>query len=476
VTSPLEYPISTAWEQEGQRIAPALNFRSSALVLGSDAVAAAEVALGIGRAQARRRRVAVADVVGELRPIEELLGPDVQYGLMDAFFQGVSLKMVAQPADSAHNLLLLPSGTPPIDHEGILASPRWHRLSTGFRDAGALLLVIAQPRAPGLESLLANLDGVVLVGDVEPPPATITLAQARVETMEPADATPLPPSDAEFEEAFAAPREAGRERAAPAAARPRSSEMLETVRPVGARPLPFWLGIGTAALVAIVFATWAVSRFAPGPGGSARIAAADSAAGQTVSSADMAPETTPSRRADSAGVMPAASTTIANPADSAAAAAFGVAMVEASGVGAANARIEQDLERGLVAVTYAPERGAPAGGPLLVIAGAYTTRATADSLLRALRAHGVLRRGQGHVVSAPLALLVQENVSRDQLSFFTNAYHLKGLPVYGLLQANGSVNLYAGAFETIDQAQPLSATFRSNGEQPRLAYRIGRPL
>jgi len=143
VSSPLDHTITSAWEQEGQRISPALDFRASALIVGSDPVAAAEVALGIARAQARRRRVCVADVVGELKPIEDLIPFDFEYGLMDAFFQGVSLNKVAFPVDPARNLLLLPSGPKPIDHDGILASARWASLAAGFRDAGALLLVIA---------------------------------------------------------------------------------------------------------------------------------------------------------------------------------------------------------------------------------------------------------------------------------------------------------------------------------------------
>jgi len=78
------------------------------------------------------------------------------------------------------------------------------------------------------------------------------------------------------------------------------------------------------------------------------------------------------------------------------------------------------------------------------------------------------------VTSLPLTILVQAGVARDQAAMFTHGYHLKGLPVYALLQSDGSVNLYAGAFDSIDAAQPLLYRFQANGDQPRLAYRIGR--
>jgi hypothetical protein len=77
-------------------------------------------------------------------------------------------------------------------------------------------------------------------------------------------------------------------------------------------------------------------------------------------------------------------------------------------------------------------------------------------------------------VHVPFALLVQKGVAADRVSVFMNGYHLKGLPVYALVQRDGSLNVYAGAFETVDAARGLLATFRAGGDTPRVAYRTGR--
>jgi len=474
VSSPLDHTTTSAWEHEGQRIASALDFRASALVLGSDPVAAAEVALGIARAQARRRRVCVADVVGELKPIEDLIPFDFEYGLMDAFFQGVSLNKVAYPVDPARNLLLLPSGPRPIDHDAILASPRWASLAAGFRDAGALLLVIAPDDAAGTEAAALATDGIVLVGDAHPPASVPLLAHARVETMEPVDESAPVMSDAQFEEQLAQRAEVG------SAARPASGH-LATVRSLGARPVPFWAGVAAAAVAVIAIATWAADRYVPraSPNAEASHAAdapaAESAAGQAaLPSAGATPPDSGTARMPNAAADVAAGTLVANPSDSAHASAFAVAIAEVSSGSGANVLIDDQTRKGVPALTIAPEEGKPATGPMLVVSGAFETRFAADSLLRALRQRGVLRRVQGHVTTLPLTILVQSGVARDQAAMFTHGYRLKGLPVYALLQSDGSVNLYAGAFDSIDAAQPLLYRFQANGDQPRVAYRIGR--
>ncbi len=474
MSSPLDHTITSAWEQEGQRIASALDFRASALVIGSDPVAAAEVALGMARAQARRRRVCVADVVGELKPIEDLVPLDFEYGLMDAFFQGVSLNKVAYPVDPARNLLLLPSGPKPIDYDGILASPRWASLAAGFRDAGALLLVIAPDDVGATEAAALATDGIVLVGDAHAPPGAPLLAHARVETMEPVDDGASVVSDAQFEEQLAQPVAT----APPARTAP---ELLATVRQLGARPVPFWAGIAAAAVAVIAIATWAADRYVPrnSPNAQASRAAdapaAESAAGQAaLSHAGSAPPDSGTARLPDAAADVAAGTLAANPTDSAHASAYSVAIAEVSSGSSANALIDDQSRKGLPALTVSPEEGKPATGPMLVVTGAFETRFAADSLLRVLRQRRLLRPAQGHVTSLPLTILVQSGVARDQAAMFTHGYHLKGLPVYALLQRDGSVNLYAGAFESIDAAQPLLYRFQANGDQPRVAYRIGR--
>ena len=125
----------------------------------------AAVALGIGEAQAANRRVVVADLVGDITALTRLVSSEDPHGLSDSFLYGVSLNRVAHPVSGVDNLFVLPSGTEPIVTEEIFRSDRWRRLASGFREVGALLLLVAPLDAPGLETLASMMDGVVRVGD-----------------------------------------------------------------------------------------------------------------------------------------------------------------------------------------------------------------------------------------------------------------------------------------------------------------------
>ncbi|MGZ8414760.1 MAG: hypothetical protein ACXW05_18690, partial [Gemmatirosa sp.] len=154
------------WHDEGRRVASALDAVGSALVVGRDPEIAAWVALGIARAQAERRRVAIADLVGEVGPLQALVDQDDDpHGISDSFLYGVSLNKIARPADAAGNLFLLPSGSEAVAVEEIFRSDRWRRLASGFREVDALLLLVAHADTPGLDALATSVDGVVIAGD-----------------------------------------------------------------------------------------------------------------------------------------------------------------------------------------------------------------------------------------------------------------------------------------------------------------------
>ena len=97
--------VRQAWEEVGREIAPALDAASAVVVIGDDPVAAAEVALGAGRVQGARRRVAIGDLVGEVEPLQALVTGDDPHGLVDSFLYGVSPSDAALEcgfADQAH--------------------------------------------------------------------------------------------------------------------------------------------------------------------------------------------------------------------------------------------------------------------------------------------------------------------------------------------------------------------------------------
>ena len=87
------------WEEEGRRIAPSLDSVAAVVVIGEDPDAAAAVALGVGRVQSRRRRVAIADLVGEVAPLQSLVRGDDPHGIVDSFLYGVSLNRIARPIE-----------------------------------------------------------------------------------------------------------------------------------------------------------------------------------------------------------------------------------------------------------------------------------------------------------------------------------------------------------------------------------------
>ncbi len=91
-----------------------------------------------------------------------------------------------------------------------------------------------------------------------------------------------------------------------------------------------------------------------------------------------------------------------------------------------------------------------------------------------MRAKHYRTAAAAHVVKLPYAVLVQKGIAQDQAPMFVHAYLSKGLPVYPLLQADGTASLWAGAFRTAEQAQPLATSFRSNGDQPTVTIRTGR--
>ena len=69
--------LTESWEMEGRRLAPLLDGMYAVVVAATDAALATSMALGVARAQGQRRRVAVADLIGEAPAIEALLTGEI---------------------------------------------------------------------------------------------------------------------------------------------------------------------------------------------------------------------------------------------------------------------------------------------------------------------------------------------------------------------------------------------------------------
>jgi hypothetical protein len=110
----------------------------------------------------------------------------------------------------------------------------------------------------------------------------------------------------------------------------------------------------------------------------------------------------------------------------------------------------------------------------LLLAGAFPSRASAESLLVRLRVQGTLARDFGSVDRYPLAFLVDPGITPREAPARLTRYHARGLPVYGLRQSNGTVRLYYGAYANAEQAALAVPQVREAGMRPMLVYRTGR--
>lgn len=439
-------PNAVAFEDEGRRIGAALDSVNAITVAAAVPDDAAAVALGIGAMQAKQRRVVVADLAGDTPALTRLVTGDDPHGLSDSFRYGVSLNRVAQLVGEGGNLFVLPSGTEPVADEEIYRSDRWRRLVAGFREVGALLVLVVRDDAPALETLIAFTDGVVAVGGVSVPGLVLETVSAPRPRPERVAATAATTADAS---------EMGGDERAPAPSR------RATRRPA----------LIAAALVAATIV--AVVLFRLRTGAPAVIATSDTTA------RDTAATVAASRSVDSAAAAVAPETPpIRNPADSALATAYGVEIAKFSTPAGALMRVRDELPKSAPAATFGVVAiGSDATLWYRVLAGATAARPAADSALAALRAMKVIDDpAAGAVVRVPFAFRLRAGVAPDSARTVTTEYLGRGVPAYPLLQSDGTTTIYAGAFETADQAALFMTYLRAAGIEPALTYRLGRAL
>lgn len=424
-----------AWEDAGRQVAPVVGSYSAIVVISSDPLAAASVALGIARAEAENRRSVVGDLVGNLPPLRSLVREEDPHGITDSFLYGVSLNKIGYDVEGVPNLYVMPSGTDPLIDAEIMGSQRWTKLASGFAEAGAFLVLVASSDAPGLADLVEQLDGVVLVKDAELTSAPAALVLARVAG--PTRTLKLP---------------------------------LHRIRAGAANwPRHKWLYPALGALAVLVLGGLGLALIL---GRAGRTAQPDHGA---VAARKVAPPVPPPP-------LPAPETLYiappANPIDSTIASAFSVELLVANTAEGANLFVRKNgaaLPAAAVSpVPIGPERATW----YRVTAGAYTRRDQADSLLRALRQARLLAdEPVEHVMRTPLALLVDSVPSQggiaDAIRAAVQKYAARGLPVYTLMQDDGGARIYAGAFATAGQAAELIKSLRAAGLKPVLVYRTG---
>ena len=445
------------WSEEGRRIGATLDAFHAIVVVGTDPVATAETALGIARVQAVHRRVAVGDLLGDAPPIQALVEGDDLHGLVDSFVYGVSLSKIARKVPGAGELFVMPTGTGPVDYEDLFGSNRWRRLIAGFREVGALLILAAPADAPMVHALVDVSDGAVIVGDVVP--AEVSVAQS-LAWVRPRRGAMAPVSD----DAPGSVREA----------EPVTIPVVGEDSSGSSR----WIGGALALLVLAALVYWGAGAYSQRR--AVQRAAADSAAQVAAARVRVTDSIARVRRdsiaRDSLARIEGAYVDSfpvyapANPMDSAAAVGYAILLSKYNTKSGAILDLFGRFAR-LPASTYGME--SPSRFYLL-LAGAFPSRASAESLLVRLRVQGTLARDFGSVDRYPLAFLVDPAVAARDAPGRLNRYHARGLPVYGLRQPNGSVRLYFGAYANPEQASLAVPQVREAGMRPLLVYRIGR--
>jgi hypothetical protein len=419
------------------------------------------VALGIAHVQSVGRRVAVGDLLGEAPPIQALVQGDDPHGLVDSFLYGVSLTRIAQQVPDSGELFVMPTGTGPVDYEELFPNPRWRRLIAGFREVGALLVIAAPADAPRVHDLVDASDGVVIVGDVVPPEVSVaqSLAWVRAKRGPPPAREPEPGADVVVEPVSAS---------------------VETKR--SRRTIAGVVGVLVAVLLAAAVFWFARRPFASEPRDRRGVVADSPAARAATGGALVASESLSQVRRDSvtrdsaaragaAGPIDTSSALApANVADSASASAYAVVLAKYNTKSGVIMDLNGRFER-VPATTFGME--APTRF-FVLLAGAYPTRAGADSLLAQLRARRSLAAGFGSVAPFPLAFLVDSLVRPQDVTARVTRFAARGLPVYALRQGDGTARLYFGAYASAEQAALAVPQVREAGLVPTLVYRIGR--
>lgn len=473
------------WISEGERAVEHVAERALVLVTGDSVAAAALVALGLARTEARSRRVAVIDMAGDVPPLRELITDEDPHGVVDTILHGVSLAKVSRQIDDAGHLFVIPTGTQPPD-EFVVGHTRWQRLRATFRETHALALVVASRGTPALEALAAKADGVIVVGKATTSTAFPNILATLTGDGRGAGVNAVPGSgDVPLAASELAPVGGGGESVSSGAADYEGAHSqgadgtdledpitprLRRMAAMGgeSRRSALWVAL---AVLAVAAAGWFLMR---GVGGSdegdrAVAAGANGTGNGPVADGSVSEDSMPGTVVDFRESVVAV-----NPADSARATAFAVELVSATSQESAwqflvNSPVPLPASSvSPVVVEPDPTRW------FRVVAGAYTVSSRADSLLRAAHTAGVVTSDAGRVVRTPVALRVGDGLGESAGRQLVSRLRQRGIGAYSLRQDNGSVNVYVGAFEQASQAQYLSGRLREDGVDNVIAYRTGR--
>jgi hypothetical protein len=439
-------------------------------VVGSEPISTGAAALDLARAEARHRRVMIVDLIGDAPPLRAVVATDDPHGVSDAFAYGVSFGVITRHTTVHPNVSIIPSGTEPIPFATALPSARWTQLIDHVRARGELIVFAILSSTPAMGSLTDRVDCVIA-------------APSRLhEVLEAVLAAATTPADAMAENV------------APPAAGPKPAR--RPVLPVATRSRFDFSnrsligGVTAIAAIVIVAFGWGVMHR---QGTDERARRANIAAGRNPDRADT--ETSSAQLA--AGAADSTAAAQGSPEVSAAAAAAaadsapGMAPFDSANGATYAVRVAtyptfvealralRRLKPARPAATITPivrpnePAGIKGGGTpvFALMVGASHTMAPLDTVV----AHWPFQSGfaPSIVVHAPFGLLLAGGLPTDSARRLAASLVKRGVPAYVLVTPAGGGKVYAGAFDSADQAAPLATSLRNIGFAPIVAYRTG---
>ncbi|HEX7938160.1 MAG TPA: SPOR domain-containing protein, partial [Gemmatimonadaceae bacterium] len=318
----------------------------------------------------------------------------------------------------------------------ILSNRRWSRLAAGFREDQGLLILVASVDAPDVEALVVQLDGAVVVGHRAPPRLPVSRVLGTV------TGPALPPRETRT--------------------RPRPSIGYVIFTETSRWRIAGITGIAIA-LVAALFVGWLVYRpFARSAWAPLWLRGDDTLRGMVL----------PMATADDSASATAIHMGLLTKADSQSQSPYALSLVMFNTRAGALLELQRN-GASLRAGTFTPVliRETPW---YRVVAGAYADSASAAALLDTLRSSGMSDAGPVVIERRPYALQVERSVPDNSVADRVAMYQAKQLPVYALLQSDGTARLFAGAFKNKDEAGPLAEMMREAGVHTAVVFRTGR--
>jgi cell division septation protein DedD len=416
---------------------------------------AAEAVWRIARAAAATgRSTALIDLNLENPSLHTLAKHPRDTGIVDAFLFGASLQHVASP-DEDPNLHFIGVGTPPTEVEDVWASSRWQRLSRGFGQEEALLLLFLPPEALEALSLAPDLIIAVTPSGFGPRGPRSPHIRSAIDRGVPLAVVSEPPEPALGNQT------------------PNSEEGIHRVRhsTVTAVRAPrlkrkgIWPVVGVAVAAVVTASFLLISRreaslspFNPASdaGDPPVISRSDSTpqGAETVTASDEPASPAP----EEAAGLPAAPTP-SPPADTL---GYSIQVAAWSQLSRALAHFTELTQAGVSTTISAVSRGSD-GVWFRVIAGAVADRSAAETLLQRLRSDGTIDETGGFLVNTPFAFLLETHPDARSGEQALRGLRESGIPAYIVSMSDGSVQVLVGAFESHDQAEMADSAFPEAG-------------